>query len=380
MHGMADLMALAREHAVTKYAERVVSGKLRGQCGKWEILACKRHLADLDRAGTKDFPFVFDVTRADRIYRHFAMIPRLDAPGEKLQLEDWQQFDFGSVMGWVHRDSGKRRFKRAYTRIARGHAKTTTAAGIALYTMLGDALYPPGKPEKAEWSGQPIINIVATDRRQGNTMRDDIANMAKLVPAFASRLDVKNTYIRNRKRGGSVDVFSRDVNNKDGSRPDLVMIEEWHAHTDSRVRDVAVSGLGKKPQCLEYIITTAGADAENKPCFMDDQQYKQVLEGNAERICFVMIAENDDDEIRRQACCQGEPFSADTRRQSMAGVVESQYGSIRRDNPRKIRSFLIKRMTVQRQRGAYMTTPERCAGSRCRGSVETWSRRMIRRR
>lgn len=350
MHGMADLMALAREHAVTKYAERVVSGKLRGQCGKWEILACKRHLADLDRAGTKDFPFVFDVTRADRIYRHFSMIPRLDAPGEKLQLEDWQQFDFGSVMGWVHRDSGKRRFKRAYTRIARGHAKTTTAAGIALYTMLGDALYPPGQPDKAEWSGQPIINIVATDRRQGNTMRDDIAGMAKLVPAFASRLDVKNTYIRNKKRGGSVDVFSRDVNNKDGSRPDLVMIEEWHAHTDSRVRDVAVSGLGKKPQCLEYIITTAGADAENKPCFMDDQQYKQVLEGNVRQDdVFVMIREIDDDDDPHDKRCwvKANPFFRhDTEyAKSLREVVESQYAdAFAGNNPSKIREFMIKRM------------------------------------
>lgn len=350
MYNLQELRELAQSHPVTEYARRVACGELDGQVCKWEKLACKRHLNDLKRAGTEDFPFVFDVTRADRIYKHFGMIPRLDVPGEHITLEDWQQFDFGCVMGWVHRESGKRRFKKAYDRIARGHAKTTCAAGLGNYFMLGDAIYPPGEPEKAEFEMQPTINIVAVDRNQGRIAREDIASMARAVPAFIKRLLVKNTYIRHRTRGGSVDVFSKDVNNKDGGRPSLIITEEWHAHTTSDVHDVAVSGMGKKQQCLEFIITTAGKDAENKPCYKDDLQYKQVLEGIIEQEdVFVMIREIDDDDDPHDKSCWGKanPFFRNNSQyaKTLLEEVESQYrDAYGANNENKIREFLIKRM------------------------------------
>ena len=56
-------------HPVSVYAKQVTQGRLRGQCCKYEILACQRHLDDLKRQGTEDFPYVFDTTRADRIIR-----------------------------------------------------------------------------------------------------------------------------------------------------------------------------------------------------------------------------------------------------------------------------------------------------------------------
>ena len=317
---------------------------------KWEYLSCKRHLDDLQKAGTDDFPYVFDATRADRIFKHFSMIPRLDVPGQKIELEDWQQFDLGNVMGWVHMDTGKRRYKKAYTRIPRGHAKTTIAAGVGNYVMLGDAIYPPGEPEAAEYEMQPTINIVAVDREQGKIARGDIADMAKATPAFSKRLQVKNTYIRHKKRGGAVVVFSKDVNNKDGGRPSLIITEEWHAHLTSDVHDIAVSGMGKKRQCLEFIITTAGKDAENKPCYLDDLQYKQVLQGTLRQDdVFVMIREIDDDDDPHDKSCWGKAnafFRRDTEySRNLREEVESQYrDAYGANNESKIREFLIKRM------------------------------------
>lgn len=341
---------MAEEHPVTMYARRVISGELDGLVGKYEILSCKRHLDDLEKAGTEDFPYVFDPTRADRIYRHFAMIPRLDVPGKRLELEDWQQFDFGNMMGWVHMESGKRRYKKAYIRNPRGHAKTTCAAGLGNYVMLGDAIYPPGHPEDAEYEMQPTINIVAVDRNQGRIAREDIASMARAVPAFTKRLDVKNTYIRHRTRGGSVDVFSKDVNNKDGGRPSLIITEEWHAHKTSDVHDIAVSGMGKKRQCLEFIITTAGKDAETKPCYRDDLQYKQVLEGNLRQDdVFVMIREIDDDDDPHDKSCWAKANAffrnGSDYAQTLREEVESQYAdAFGMNNEDKIREFMIKRM------------------------------------
>lgn len=340
-----------------------MNGETEYKVCKWEFLSCKRHLDDLKKAGTDEFPYVFDVTRTDRIFKHFSLIPRLDVPGQKIELEDWQRFDLGNVMGWVHRDTGKRRYKKAYTRIPRGHAKTTIAAGLANYVMLGDAIYPPGNPELAEYEMQPTINIIAVDRDQGKIARGDIADMAKATPAFIKRLQVKNTYIRHKTRGGAVVVFSKDVNNKDGGRPSLIITEEWHAHLTSDVHDVGVSGMGKKRQCLEFIITTAGKDAENKPCYQDDLQYKQVLEGILQQDdVFVMIREIDDDDDPHDKSCWVKAnafFRRDTEySRNLREEVESQYrDAYGMNNESKIREFLIKRMNRWQTDGEtrYMT-------------------------
>ena len=43
-------------HPVSVYAKQVTAGKLREMCCPYEIMACQRHLDDLKRQGTDDFP------------------------------------------------------------------------------------------------------------------------------------------------------------------------------------------------------------------------------------------------------------------------------------------------------------------------------------
>ena len=53
----------------TKYAESVVNGTIDRNVGHTEYLACKRHLNDLERQGTEDFPFVFDEKKSLEIIK-----------------------------------------------------------------------------------------------------------------------------------------------------------------------------------------------------------------------------------------------------------------------------------------------------------------------
>ena len=104
-------------HQVSIYAKEVTQGRLRRQCCEWEILACQRHLNDLKRQGTEAFPYVFDTTRADRILRWFGLCIQIRGPeaGKPIALQPWQIFDLGCIYGWVHKDSGKRRFRRVFS-------------------------------------------------------------------------------------------------------------------------------------------------------------------------------------------------------------------------------------------------------------------------
>lgn len=305
-------------HPVTRYALDVVCGRYGEMCGEWEKAACLRHLRDLCRSAdcetgaADDFPYVFDNTRADRWLRFASSIPRVDKPSSLITLEPWQIFDFCSLYGWVRRGDGKRRFKRGYIRNPRGHAKTTVGSICGLYAMSADAIYPPFEPKKALFENDPIVNIIAVDRKQGGISRSDMATMASTTPALAKRLDIKRSYIRHRTRGGMVDVFSGDKHNKDGGRPTFILTEEWHAHVTPDVHNIGVSGMGKRAQCLELIITTAGDDAENKPCYADDKQYKLVLSGEIKQEdTFVMIrevGERDDPHDKRVWCVSNSFF------------------------------------------------------------------------
>ncbi len=331
-------------------------------CGKWEIAACQRHLNDLKRSEHDDFPFVFDATRADRIYRHFNNIPRLDIAGQTIEFEPWQKFDYGSIFGWVHKADGRRRFKTAYTRNPRGHAKTTVAAGIGLKFMCGDECYPPGHPELAEFDMQPEVDVVATDRFQGRKAREDMATMGESSTGISKRLSIKRSYIRNVTRGGEVVVYSKDVKNKNGGRPSLIITEEWQDHQTRELHNKAAKGLGKRRQDLDLMILTAGEDAENKPAYEDDLQYKRVLEGEilnedgslpdgriVQDDVFIMIREIDDkDDPHDKSCwCKSNAFfrHGSEYGKHLYETVEKEYkDAYNQNNYGKIRDWLIYRM------------------------------------
>ena len=52
----------------TEYARRVAAGKV--TAGKLHILACKRHLNDLKRQNTKDFPYYYSPAKANEIINY----------------------------------------------------------------------------------------------------------------------------------------------------------------------------------------------------------------------------------------------------------------------------------------------------------------------
>lgn len=56
-------------HSTNRYAAEVVMGL--GDACKREQQACKRHLSDLERQANPAFPYVFDESRADRIFEWF---------------------------------------------------------------------------------------------------------------------------------------------------------------------------------------------------------------------------------------------------------------------------------------------------------------------
>lgn len=337
-------------HPTTRYAVEIVSG-LRPSC-KREWQACERHLKDLQRQGTEEFPFVFDESRANRIFDWFERCCRhVRGPfsGELIQLEPFQKFDLGCIFGWVHKDTGRRRFKKSFNERARGNVKSTEMSGIANYGMCSDCVYPPGHPELKIYEDSPEVECAAVDKDQAKRVWGDAKAMGEKSPDISKRLRIRRTYIEHQSRGGWLRPLSKETKNKDSGAPCIVIIDEYHAHPSSEIHDVLYSGFGKRQQSLMCIITTAGKDAENSPAKKEYDICCKILDGEIiDEHYFVMLRELDkgDDPHDESKWVKANPILQEVNEYSeilleqIRDEHDKAYGS---GDPDKIREFLIKR-------------------------------------
>lgn len=340
-------------HAVSVYAKQVTQGRLHDKCCPTEIAACQRHLDDLKRQGTKDFPYIFDETRADRIIRWFGQCIQVRGveQREPIQLQPWQIFDLGCTYGWVHMDTGARRFKRTYNKRARGNFKSTEKSGQALYHMCADAMYPPYHPELAVFEQEPEVECAAVDRSQAMRVFGDAKKIALASPNIAKRLYIpKANPVTHRTRGGYMRALSKDTKNKDSGAPSYFVVDEYHAHPTSDIYDIGLNSFGKRPQALLDCITTAGDDAQSKPCYTEELYAKRVLTREViDETYFVMIRElpagaNPHD---KRLWCMANPCLRYPNEYSkyLLEQIEAEYTAAYGSNdPHKIRQFLTRRM------------------------------------
>ena len=216
--------------------------------------------------------------------------------------------------------------------------------------MNADVIYPPGKPELARYEMSPEVECAAVDRLQAKRVWQDACDMALASPDISKRMDVKKTSVRHKTRHGFMRPLSKDTKNKDGGAPCYFDIDEYHAHPTSEIYDIGYSGFGKRAQSLLDIITTAGTDAENKPCKKEEDYAKKVLDGSAnDESFFIMIREIDDGDDPHDKTCWPKPNPIlrypNEYSKTLLEQIEAEYNTAYQSgDPSKIREFLIKRM------------------------------------
>src|SRR5205085_2611155 len=77
--------------------------------------------------------------RAARICEFLELLPHIKGKWARerrlLELDPWQCFILTTVFGWVHRETGLRRFREVYLEVPRKNAKSTLSSGVALYML-----------------------------------------------------------------------------------------------------------------------------------------------------------------------------------------------------------------------------------------------------
>ena len=251
----------------TAHAKAVAEG--REVWGLFHRLACKRHLRDLERQRTADFPYYWDVEESERVidFAETLTIAEGDEP-KPLHLMDCQAFDIGATFGWKKVSNGKRRFRRRYKSISRQQGKTMENGVLGTY-IAGFSGYNHGK-----------LFTVATKKRQARLAWEEMSKFIGIDPDLKALFKVKDykSLIEALETHCTIEALSKEAGLDEGFRSIFASIDELHQHKDNQVYSKIYKGTRSLPETLVSMITTRGTKLNTFCKEMDDYAIK-VLRG-----------------------------------------------------------------------------------------------------
>lgn len=337
---------------VTEYAEKCVSGQITS--GKKHIWACERFLNDIKKAENEDYPYYWDETAAQNIVDWFALLKHSKGvlAGEPIVLTDWQRFRLCQLYGWKRKGTGRKRFKKSFTEVARKNGKSQEEAGIALYEI----------SVVATKNGESYEYYTAGVKRDQSKIVFNEASLMLRGSPLRSKFKVTRDAITHRKTGSFIKALSKDDGKSgDGTNPAGLILDEYHQHPTTEFYDLGLGANTKEP--LLMIITTAGVDL-TYPCFTQEYTYcSRILDPNSDvenDEYLVDICELDEDDYKDVANLENMDIwkKANPIRMSYTDGVEKIAGEykIAKEIPEKMTSFLTKCMDVwvQAKENGYM--------------------------
>lgn len=269
---------------VTEFAKANVKNKK--DFGEDARLAFKRHINDLARSekNDPDFPYRFDEEKAEDIIELANKLTIAEGEGkEQFTCAGFQEFILGSLFGWVHKETGKRRFTDSYVQVARQQGKSVLNAILGIKCCnfdnynYGQIYCTATKADQARIVLKEIIKFINAD----NDLKElfDIKDYKNEITG-----KITNTVIR---------ALGRDTHTIDGFRPYLGIVDEYHAHKDNQMYKLLKGGTRKLKQSLISVITTAGFNL-NAPCYDLYKYCRRVLRGiDVNERQFIYIAQMD---------------------------------------------------------------------------------------
>lgn len=258
------------------------------EASKAVIQACERHLSDLEKSFTEKYPYQFERTRAKHIFDFFERFGRHskgELAGQPIELELWEKFILGSILGWTKKEDSTRRFSLAYVQIARKNGKSLISSGLSNYMFLIDD--EPG----AE------CYTASVKRDTAKIVWLDAMRMIKASPVLRKHVKIRESYNTMTSGNRVLKALSAD-SGQDGLNVQFFSLDEYHLMKNNEMFEVLVSGMGARRQPLGFIITTAGESrGGTSPAYQTYEYAKRILNKDVDNEnYFVYIAELDSEE------------------------------------------------------------------------------------
>ena len=300
---------MAKTDRVTEYAKLVVSGVFdhsKIPFGRYHYLACKRHLNDLARQNTDDFPYYWDIDASEKVINYAETLTIAEGESAKnIKLLGFQVFDIGSVFGWK-KTNGYRRFRRSYKSMARQQGKSLVNGIIGTYIALfGNYNY--GK-----------LFTASTKRNLARIAWEEMVKFIKIDPELDELFDIKDykSLITCNLTNCTIEALSKEGGLEDGHRSIYSSLDEIHQMKNNFVYKAIYNGTRTLKETLLSMITTRGFDMNpNNFCYSMDSYAINILEGIATAEDFfvdIFCLDKDDDIFDERNFIKANPYLATT--------------------------------------------------------------------
>ncbi len=270
---------------VTQFARKNLENKK--EFGTDARLAFKRHLDDLEKSAADGtgFPFVFVPEKAEDIIELANKLTIAEGEGDEIfTCAGFQEFILGSLFGWVHKETGKRRFLDSYVQLSRQQGKSVLNAILGIKCSNFDGF------KRAQ------IYCTATKSDQARIVMEEIEKFIEADADLEELFEIKDykNEIHAKLTKSKIKALGRDTKSIDGFRPYLGIVDEYHAHKDNQMYKLLKGGTRHLKQSLVSVITTAGLNL-NAPCYELYQYCRRILKGiDINDRQFIYIAQMDE--------------------------------------------------------------------------------------
>lgn len=322
---------------VTEYASKVVDGEV--VAGELHKLACKRHLDDLKKQNTKDFPYYYNPDKAEEIINYAETLTIAEGTEPKpVVLVDSQAFDLGCTFGWYKSSNNKRRFRRRYKSMARQNGKTFENGIIGTY-IAGFGGYRYGK-----------LFTVATKKRQARLAWEEMSKFITVDPDLGEYFDVKDykSTIEALETYCTIEALSREGGLDDGFRSIYASVDEIHQHKDNKIYKALYNGTRALDETLVSMITTRG-DNLNSFCKEMDDYAINILRGSATAEDFfvdIYSLDPEDDIWDSTNWIKANPFISAPGNESKFEILKTDAQTAKDMGGSDLRDFLTKSLNM----------------------------------
>lgn len=289
----------------TRYALSVVNEER--VAGELMLMACQRHLIDLERAAKGDV-LAWDVDAAQRVIDFFPQCLRHhrgDYNDQPFVLNPWQEFVVGSLYGWYLIDEDmRRRYWKAYIETGKGSGKSPIGAGLSIYHVLLD------NQAKAQ------AYFIAANGDQALIPMLDALAMIQKNPELEDHFrlwggEVKPEMLIRKHEGSRIERRTTPPNARgtSGFSVSFLLVDEYHEHLNAETYELYAAGVKNRRNPLTLIITNAGTDIAS-PCGQEHEYaisvVRRVIGGEHDAhdayFSFVCGIDKDDDLFEDESC------------------------------------------------------------------------------
>ena len=321
---------------VEKYIEDIIDGRI--PSNKYARGAVLRHVRDLERQDTNNFPYFFDEKSAKFTLSVFSIFVYTKGKwaGKPFELMPFWAFIIYCCFGWKDKRTGLRKYRKVYIKVPRKNAKTEVLVGIGTYMFAFDG------------EQDPEVYWFATKKDQAKIGWDRqkvlLEKLRTSSSTFKAKFDTTMYRMFTKEGLGFVSYLGRDSKTEDGAAPSCGIGDEYHAHPTDDMINVIEDGMGSRSCPMMWLITTAGYNPFS-PCATFERLGEQVLDGvtDAENIFFMMFGIDDGDDWEDPKVWRKANPAYDYI-DTMPGFLQAQYELAKAQGGSKLISFLTKNL------------------------------------